>query len=335
MNFSQAYNSILDSDFEQESDEDGRSTTSSSSEENENQAPPSGNRPSRSWCYTLNNWTEEEYEAIKAIACTYHVVGKEVGLNETPHLQGCVTLQTPVRFNAFRRLVPRAHVEIVRNVQASRTYAKKEGNFWESGECPGQGSRSDLKEAIATLKEERDLGVLATRHSSVYVKYHGGFGSLLRELPAKTRDACKVYWFFGPTGTGKTHAAVHSTAQEADVYITNGTLKWFDGFNTQGTVVFDDFRAKDTTFNWLLRLLDKYEIRVEVKGGTRAFHPRRIFVTTTQSPADTFAHEEGENVNQLLRRIWKIGEFSTVTSSDGGKLSRIAWSKRCAAPLYH
>lgn len=51
--------------------------------------------PARGWCFTLNNYTEEEHSSIVQRlldSCDRFVfcVGKEVGKGGTPHLQGCI-----------------------------------------------------------------------------------------------------------------------------------------------------------------------------------------------------------------------------------------------------
>lgn len=51
----------------------------------------------KNWCFTINNWTEEEFQLLQDIEVQYLVVGKEVGENLTPHLQGYVQLKKKLR----------------------------------------------------------------------------------------------------------------------------------------------------------------------------------------------------------------------------------------------
>ena len=44
----------------------------------------------RAYCFTLNNYTEEEYQSIISTKYDYIVVGQEIGETGTPHLQGFI-----------------------------------------------------------------------------------------------------------------------------------------------------------------------------------------------------------------------------------------------------
>ena len=124
-----------------------------------------------------------------------------------------------------------------------------------------------------------------------------------------------VYWFWGPTGTGKTRKAFEM-APEA--YFTPATLQWWDGYDGQEDVIVDDFRASFCKLEYLLRLTDRYPFRVAYKGGFRQFLAKRIFFTSAFSPEQLF---DGGNdkVDQLLRRITVIREF---TSEDKEALAK-------------
>lgn len=104
------------------------------------------------WCFTLNNYTDAEYDSIHAILSdqghvSYGIVGKEVGEGGTPHLQGFVIFKRTHRFGRVRaKLGPRCHIEQARgSTDQNRTYCSKDGNHTEFGTPPIQGKRTDLE----------------------------------------------------------------------------------------------------------------------------------------------------------------------------------------------
>lgn len=89
---------------------------------------------SKHWCFTLNNWTVEELEQIEQIVqqcCDKWIIGKEVGEEGTPHLQGYIVFTVKVRFTQILSvfLNKRIHWEKCRNHKASAKYCGKEGDY--------------------------------------------------------------------------------------------------------------------------------------------------------------------------------------------------------------
>ena len=110
---------------------------------------------------------------------------------------------------------------------------------------------------------------------------HGQLWLSLNEPSRKFDDPLEVRWFWGETGTGKTYEAYQfAMALGVEPYIRSGSGKFFDGYEGHRVVIFDDFREGDIPFNYLLRLCDKYPMRVEVKGGVRQWKPEYIFITS-------------------------------------------------------
>lgn len=90
--------------------------------------------PAIRWCFTLNNWTEEEWCAIKTVCareCRYAVVGKEIGEMGTPHLQGYIEFKKKKRpLHTFG--INRIHwAKCLGNKIQNQIYCKKDKNYWE------------------------------------------------------------------------------------------------------------------------------------------------------------------------------------------------------------
>lgn len=109
------------------------------------------------WCFTLNNYTEEEESSLLSLHersdIKYLVFGREVGDSATPHLQGYVHFSIAKRFAYVQSAIPRAHLEVSEGTpQQASDYCKKDGDFYEYGVLPGgQGKRTDLDDIIKWL----------------------------------------------------------------------------------------------------------------------------------------------------------------------------------------
>lgn len=102
-----------------------------------NTISPSGKKkiktvnPAKRWCFTLNNYTEEEICSIVPIVCdkcNIGIIAKECGESGTPHLQGYIEFKTKTRpLTHFK--TKRIHWEKCKgNRQSNIDYCSKEGN---------------------------------------------------------------------------------------------------------------------------------------------------------------------------------------------------------------
>ncbi|XP_037704550.1 uncharacterized protein LOC119543674 [Choloepus didactylus] len=271
---------------------------------------PKREQPCGRWCFTLNNPTEEEKAKIKSIDehCKYLVVGLEHGSeNHTEHLQGFVNLRKKLRLSGVEQLISeRAHFERAKGDDASnKRYCSKECLFHEFGEPQFSGKRNDLHDAVQRLRETKSLTTVAKEFPTQYVRYHRGFKELLLVLPEcqLNRDwKTEVMCWWGPPGCGKSRT-VKDLAPEA-YWKPRG--KWWDGYNGQEDVILDDFYGW-LAFDDLLRLLDRYPLRVETKGGTVSFLAKRVFITSNKSPAEWYSSEFC--LDALYRTLTKLHWF--------------------------
>lgn len=135
---------------------------------------------SKHWCFTLNNYADEDVERLSSLVESeervgYVIFGKEIGESGTPHLQGYVRFERKIRLLPAKAIIGRnPHMEVARNVNASVQYCKKDGDWLEFGvlSVSRRGERNDLqafKDAVAggmlSLSEVRE------HHSEVVAKY--------------------------------------------------------------------------------------------------------------------------------------------------------------------
>lgn len=216
------------------------------------------------------------------------------------------------------------NIEIVKSTPHKVVqYVMKDGNYTEYNQemrpiCPfdklskSEKNRYLLDHDIPQLIEEGSISLLSldrlTRNIRIYKELTRKFN--LREVTVK--------WYFGETGTGKTYTARNELLEQyGEYWVWNGNFQWFDGYNGQLGVLIDDFRRKDVDFNWMLQLLDKYPLRVPVKGGFTEWKPETIIITCPVDSREAWQwiDKDGEiqdwdSYDQLERRIKEHREFN-------------------------
>lgn len=280
--------------------------------------------------FTLPNWTDKEFKYLTeefAPTVKWMIVAKETcPTSGTPHLQGACLFGRQIAFSTLKTYYGfrRAHVEKMNGKpEDSAVYCRKEDSHpFEFGSLPKPGKRNDLVNIVDRVQQGESLRDLAKDDEGgvAIVKFHKGL-TVLRGLCRPQRSKMpRIFWYWGSTGTGKTRLALKVArallrnvdgADPNDIWISSGGLRWFDGYDGQLAVVLDDFRAKSLQgvtggFSFLLRLLDRYPMSVEFKGGFVSFTPHFIFITCPHPPEVCFQkrmEHVPEDIKQLTRRI--------------------------------
>lgn len=263
------------------------------------------------WCWTWNNptLTDESTEALfKEAGYSYLIFEPEFGESGTFHYQGYVEFPKLKRLSQLKKLQPAIHWERRKGSQQQAIdYCKKDGrsNEWGTPCETNQGARSDLSRGIQLLREG-GIRAVATEAPETYVRNHRGLMALdLLTKPPK--PAPTVTLAFGPPGCGKSrHFHDNSDPNSRWVNAVDGTGLWFDGYAGERFALLDDFcgRASHYTLANLLRLLDRYELRVPVKGGHVWWIPEHIMLTTNFHPRDWYDWSSREvQFPALQRRI--------------------------------
>ena len=300
-------------------------------------------RKHRRWVFTYNNYPDNAraiIETILAPECLYVCYQPERGASGTPHLQGAFCLRSTqgrtlqgIKTRLFRadgvHLEPKSPNSTTEQWLAYCSKAEtRDGSvdfgFTEFGnreELPGdggQGTRTDIDAACRRLSQGESMREVAESDPSSFVKYHKGFlafQSVQFEprmgLDGRTFNPPRVFWFWGPAGSGKTRAAFEASGDEA-IYWKPPDNKWWDGYTQQPVVILDDYRGSWWSVSYLLRLLDGYNLIVEQKGTTIQFNSPTIYITCPNPPSvvyGTLKEQDEGKFQQIVRRLTQVREF--------------------------
>ena len=271
----------------------------------------------RSISFTLNNYTPEEVNHINNGVFKFIIYQEERGAEGTPHLQGYAQLPASTVFSTWKRLIgDRAHLEASKgNAQSNIDYCTKLAdripgtNVYERGSRPVQGERNDLRVICdAAMDPTVTLSDIIALDCPNFLRYHKGVMAIKSLLAPKRNFKTEIFWFYGGTGTGKSHRA-RELAGERSFWKQNSP--WWCGYDPifDETVVIDEYRCDFSKFAFLLQLFDKFPLLVQIKGAQLQFSARRIIVTSPKSPSETWSTRTAEDVQQLLRRIAVVCEF--------------------------
>lgn len=276
----------------------------------------------RGWCFTINNPGVADKTWVERFSCTYMVCGEETGESGTPHLQGYLHLENAKSLSGMKLIHPRAHWEPARGTpQEASDYCKKDGQFTERGTLPQQGKRTDLDEVKRRVKARHSLAEIvfeATSYQSMKAAE-----LLYSHLPASVRHDMCVTWFFGPSGSGKSYRGDFCAGRSAFVKPAG---RWFNGYDNQDTIFWDEFRDNDILPHDLFRLLEPRPFAVEIKGGYRHIAANSFVFTSIQPPWEFY--QPKEDPFQLVRRI----DFIVYMGADDGAFIVIEQKFRSAFP---
>ncbi len=238
------------------------------------------------------------------------------------HVQGYFEFVRPVRFTHLRRICNSSslHHEPSRgSPQQNRLYCSKlagqAAHPTEFGEISqGPGTRTDLQAIFRAMDEGATPEEVARAYTVTWARYPRAVDRYYLVVGPKREWPMEVHVYYGLTGSGKSRA-VHDSARARglDVYdvmspnCSNGAV-WFDGYMREPIVLLDDFYGW-LPWTFLLKLLDRYPLRVQTKGGSVPFLSKEIYITSNCHPNQWYNYGPRMHYTALERRINTITEY--------------------------
>lgn len=226
------------------------------------------------------------------------------------HWQGFVQLKKTMRMSAVKTEIgdDAIHLEKRRGTpDEARDYCMKDERIdgpWEEGVFCTQGKRTDIDDVVDMIKNKKSWKEIIEECPSTFVKYSRGLEKvkfIYNESPPDREIVVTVLW--GEPGVGKTRWVYEN---KPDVYRVQSS-KWWDGYEGQNEILFDDFEGQIPYLN-MLNYLDRYRLMLEFKGGQVWANWTKVYITSNEKPENWYIRDDMSKA--LLRRITSVTKLS-------------------------
>lgn len=251
------------------------------------------------------------------------------------HAQGYMHWKNAKKLDQVKKVFSvKTHWEVRRgNHEEAKAYCMKEESRidgpYEGGLEfePAQGKRSDLEEVIDMIKSGSKLSEIVDECTSQFIKYPRGIErahqilGLKNHMEKRDLEPPEVHVRWGDVGVGK---SAFVWEKEKDLYTVPIGSKWdkiwWDGYDGEEAVLFDDFEFYKDHLNPILRWTDRYPAQVPFKGGHAPMVAKRFYFTGNLEPSKWWEGASERQKNAFLRRVTSntevTGNTGAVTKSE-------------------
>lgn len=303
--------------------------------------------------WLLERWTNLQ----RKHGATWLICQMEQGATTgTPHLQGAISFEKRMRKQAVSNILGKAWVDQRRGTAAecidycSKRETKIEGP-WEFGERPAgqEAGRKNLpgvklSEIAHHIECGASLDDIASLYPSEFIRMERGIRALwvrkAQKVASSPRLDLKVIVLNGPTGCGKTRTAFEIAGgyDPTKVFVVQkttgkGQTVWWNGYESQPTVILDEFDDSWYSYKELLRVLDVHPYRCDTKGGFVWLAATTIVITSCRPPRMWYAEQvERAELNRRITEVRYLGPEGTNDANGAGPAGEDADETRLPPP---
>lgn len=274
----------------------------------------------RAFVFTINNPAFPTEELPRVDRERYVSWQREIApTTGTPHIQGYIELDAPVRYAHIHRAWPTAVLAVRRGTrEQARDYTRKsesrdEGDDagpFERGDFArgGSGARNDLADAVNTLREG-GIAAVARENPVAFVKFSRGLRELERTLRERPRDDDfeprpwqahvldwlqsdpddrTIMWVTDTRGNnGKSRLARHLVLEHDAIQLEGKVADMAYLYDNQRIVIIDITRAQADNSKHLYSFAEKLKngvvVSTKYECQTKVFKPPHVVFFSNQS----------------------------------------------------
>jgi len=248
--------------------------------------------PAIYWCFTLNNWTNDELSSISSNSskfCKFAIIGSEVGEEGTPHLQGYIEFKTKSRpVGVFNN--PRIHFEKCKGDRADNVkYCSKDGNV------------------VFSLGMPKPIKIITNLY---------GWQKNIEDIILTEPDDRTVYWFYDKKGNiGKSAFIKYCAVKHKALFCCGGkmadimNLVFNMNMDECNCVLFDIPRANEgfVSYNALESIKNGMVCNTKYETGVKLFNAPHLIC---------FANFRPNDMSKLSEDRWNITNLGEPDSDD-------------------
>lgn len=261
-------------------------------------------RQARYWICTIPR--DDWQPCLPDTACW--IIGQpEIGESGYRHWQLMVTFSSKKTINQVKLAfgIQGMHVEATRS-SAAQAYVRKEetrdGEPFEFGAPPINRNSSTDWDRVKQLAKSGEIDLVP---SDIFIRYYRTLVTIAADNDKPVGLEKVTYVYYGSTGTGKSRRAFSEATEE--VYVKDPRSKFWCGYRGESNIIIDEFRG-GIDISHMLRWLDRYPVRVELKGSSAPLKATKIWITSNLHPLNWYPDLDNETKQALLRRL-EITEF--------------------------
>lgn len=289
--------------------------------------------PARDPTASLRDAAQAALDVVREVGISQHLVYIVAQAEVCPttgrlHIQGYLELKERWTFHRARTMVfaeymPGACIAAARGTAAqNKAYCTKPESRVpgtepvEIGDPVGDEGESHqagkaLDRVFADIRAGASMiDVIEKYGFGMFVRHERALKSAMCTWGAKRNAQPEIVLLIGPSGSGKSRYVERVYPDRYRMTFGNGgNSAWFDGYNGESVIELSEFRGQ-LQLSFMLDLLDRYQLKVQTKGGTVQCVASTIVITSNDEPSEWYPALEGrsEKMRPLLRRIEEFGK---------------------------
>lgn len=238
------------------------------------------------------------------------------------HNQAYIQLYKQSRYSAIQKMIKsKCHFEVMMgSIEHNENYCSKEGKYKKLGNFVSRGYRSDLHNIKDDLKQGASMYDIMENYTGDFVRYHSGISKmkeLIDKKNAREWRPCEVTTITGKAGEGKTRYVMEKEGYD-NVFILDNDGNdsfMFNGYDGEKVLLIDDFNGW-IKYTYMLRILDGYPLRLNIKNGVTWARFDRVYITSNAKPANFYKREIKKNFKRRINSCLEVIKGNTNTLID-------------------